>query len=80
MERLYAITGLDWTTKLHLELEVLHYNNILVLIRSLSYVCMRDKISMLNAFVISNPVAYPLYVAIYYYTVYVVSVLYNLGI
>ena len=31
-------TGLHWTTGLPLELEVLHYNNILVLICSLSYV------------------------------------------
>ena len=31
----YTITGLDWTTGLPLELEVLHYNNILVLICSL---------------------------------------------
>ena len=62
---------LNWTTGLPLELEVLYYNNILVLICSLMWdkinmlndlvgYFMWDKISMLNDLVISNLAAYHL--------------------
>ena len=53
---LYTLTGLDWTTELLLKSEVLHYNNILLLIcwvRSAAYMYIYLYIHYVIAAVVS---------------------------